>query len=267
MPWDHTSTVTLMSVRDAPPGDVTPMRRRRRRRPHRPWREGGATTAPWGLGLLGWATATGSAGALVARELSLVLPAPIAATAAQAIIWLGFAVPVVWAWSRSRPRGLLDFRVVDLLYGVVLGVVVRFVQGALAQAGGGPVPWPSTTTVDGALPDGFVVDAISGVAVAPVLEESFFRGVVLVCAYTVVRRLSGRLAGAVAATAMSTMLFVAAHLLVASSSVSDVWALALLGVVTAALVLGTGRLWAAVATHVVFNATGIALVAVGTLWR
>ncbi|MDF2044638.1 MULTISPECIES: CPBP family intramembrane glutamic endopeptidase [Microbacterium] len=254
-----------MSARDAESLDGAPMRRRRRR-PHRAWREGGATTAPWGLELLGWATAAAGAGALVARALAPVLPASSSAIVSQAVIWVSLAVPVVWAWSRSRPRGLLAFRAVDVLYGAVLGVTLRFVQGALAQAESGPLPWPSTPSVDGALPDGFVVDAISAVVVAPVLEELLFRGVVLVCAYTIVRRWAGRVAGGIAATAISAALFVSAHLLAATLSVPDVWALALVGVVTAVLVLGTGRLWGAVATHIVFNATGVVLVAVGTLW-
>jgi uncharacterized protein len=209
--------------------------------------------------------ATG-AGALGARAAALLLPVGDAPAAAQAVIWVSFAVPVAVAWNRSRPRGLLRFRGLDLLYGVVLGVILRLCQGALAESAAGPVPWPSMPTVHGGLPDGFVVAGVAGVAIAPVLEELFFRGVVLVCAYTVVRRWSGRVAGGIAAAAISSALFVGAHLLVETVSASDVWALTLVGVVTAVLVLGTGRLAAAVVTHIVFNATGFALVAVGTLW-
>jgi len=205
-------------------------------------------------------------GALGARAVSVLLPAGDAPAAAQAVIWVSLAAPVVVAWSRSRPLGLLRFRGLDVVYGVVFGVILRFCQGVIAQSEGGPVSWPSVPSIPGTLPDGFFGDVVGGVAVAPMLEELFFRGVVLVCAYTAVRRWSGRIAGGVAATAISTALFVGAHLLVAPISASDVWALALVGVVAAALVLGTGRIWAAVATHVVFNATGLALVAVGTLW-
>ncbi len=206
------------------------------------------------------------AGALGARAVSILLPVGDAPAAAQAVIWVSSAVPVVAAWSRSRPLGLLRFRGLDVVYGVVFGVILRFCQGALAQSEGGSLPWPSTPSIPGTLPDGFSGDVVAGVAVAPVLEELLFRGVVLVCAYTVVRRWSGRVAGGVAAAAISSAFFVGAHLLVAPMSASDVWALVLVGVVAAALVLGTGRIWAAVATHVVFNATGLALVAVGTLW-
>lgn len=250
---------------DVVTADASPSRRRRHRR-NRPWREGGASTARWGADLLGWAMVATGAGALGARAVSVLLPAGDAAAAAQTVIWVSFAAPVVVAGSRSCPRGLLRFHALDLLYGVVVGVIVRLCQGALAQADGGPVPWPSAPSIRGTLPDGFVGDAVAGVVVAPVLEELFFRGVVLVCAYTVVRRRAGRVAGGIAATAISSALFVGAHLLVAPMSVPDVGALALLGVVAAAFVLGTGRVWAAVATHVVFNATGFALLAVGTLW-
>ncbi len=253
-----------MHVPDAV-ADAPPLRRRRQSR-NRPWREGGASTARWGADLLGGAIVATGAGALGARAATLLLPAGDAPAAAQAVIWVSFAAPVAVAWSRSRPRGLLRFRALDLLYGVVLGVILRLCQGALAQSAAGPVPWPSTPTVRGSLPEGFIGDVVAGVAIAPVLEELFFRGVVLVCAYTVVRRWSGRVAGGVAATAISSALFVGAHLLVETVSAADVWALTLVGVVTAALVLGTGRIGAAVVTHVVFNATGFALVVVGTLW-
>lgn len=260
-----TPTVARMRVPDVVAVDAPPSRRRRQSR-NRPWREGGASTARWGADLLGGAMVATGSGALGARAASVLLPPGDAPAAAQAVIWVSFAAPIVVAWSRSRPRGLLRFRALDLLYGVVFGVILRLCQGALAEREMGPAPWPSTPSFPGSLPDGFLGDVIAGVVVAPVLEELFFRGVVLVCVYTVVRRWSGRVSGAVAATAISSALFVGAHLLAAPVPAPDVWTLTLVGIVTAALVLGTGRIGAALTTHVVFNATGFALVAVGTLW-
>ena len=142
---------------------------------------------------------------------------------------------------------------------------LRFAQGAIEGAGGTPAAWPSTFSLDGRLPSGFALEAALGSLVAPTLEELFFRGLVLVAAYTVFRRWSGRVAGGIAAAAVSTALFVIAHVLVQGGDASGILAIALVGVVASALVLGTGRVWAAVLAHVVFNATGFALVAVGTL--
>lgn len=246
---------------DAPPEE----KRSRRRGPRRTWREGGSSTARWTLDLLGWALVSLGAGVLAANAAVLLLPASAAGPVAQAFIWAAFAVPIVLAFRRSRPRGLLRFRALDLMYGVVFGVALRIADGVLQSEGGEPAAWPTTVSAAGSLPDGFLLDAALGSFVAPTLEELFFRGVVLVAAYTVFRRLSGRVAGGIAAAALSTALFVAAHLLVEGMDASRVLSLVLVGVVASALVLGTGRLWAAVVTHIVFNATGFALVAVGTL--
>jgi len=253
-----------MRMSDVVVGEGVP-RRRRRQRQYRAWRDGGASTARWGLDLLGWSVLILGVGLLGARAVAVLIPSEDAPVAAQAVIWLCFAAPAAWAWTRSRPRGLLGFRAVDVMYGVVFGAALRMGQGTLAGLDGRPLVWPSVPSVGGGLPEGFLVEAAGGTAIAPLLEEAFFRGVVLVCVYTVVRRWSGRAAGRVAAVAISSALFVIAHLLLAPLSVADVWSLVLVGVVTSALVLGTGRLWAAVATHMVFNATGFALVAVGTL--
>lgn len=242
----------------------SPTRRAGRRRPRR-WREGGSTTARWDLEMLGWAVLALGAGALVSRAASEMLPVETRAASAQAVIWLAFAVPVVFALGRSRPRGLLVFRTVDLLYGVVFGILVRLAQGAIAGAGGEPAPWPTTFSADGALPTSFLFDAVAGTIVSSAVEEFFFRGVVLVGVYTVLRRLSGPVAAGVAAAVLSTGSFVGAHLLVAAPGSVDAPTLGILGLVASALVLGSGRLGGALFTHIVFNATGYALIAVGTL--
>lgn len=248
------------SLELAPPDE-----RPRRRRPHRQWRDGGRSTAPWNAELLGWAVLALGVGVLGANAAALLLPPGIAGLASQLVIWVIFAAAVVFALRRSRPRGLLRFRALDVLYAVVFGVALRFAQGAIEGAGGAPAAWPSLLTVDGSLPDGFFVEAFAGTVVAPTLEEFFFRGVILVAAYSVFRRLSGHVAGGIAAAAVSVGLFVVSHLLLSAVDAAGVISLALLAAVASALVLGTGRLWGAVLTHIVFNATGFALLAVGTV--
>lgn len=215
--------------------------------------------------MLGWAVCALGAGVLASHAASRFLPPETAASAAQAVVWSALAAPVVVALSRSRPRGLLRLRPIDLASGIVFGVALRLAQGAVAGLDGGPAAWPTVLSTDGALPDSFVVDAVAVVIVSPVLEEFCFRGVVLVCVYVSLRRLGGRLAAGMAAVAVSTALFVAAHQVGGSASASDATALALVGLVAGAFVVVTGRIWPAVILHVVFNATGVLLLAVGTL--
>lgn len=243
--------------------DVAAPRRRGRRR--RRWREGGSSTAGWDAELLGWAVCAVGAGVLGSYLAPAVFPVETETAAARVLVWLSMAVPVALAFSRSRPRGLLRFRAVDLVYGLVFGTLLRLAEGTVAAVTQGSAVWPSTFSTDGVLPPGFALEAIAGAVVTPPLEELFFRAVVLVSLFVVLRRGVGAVAAGVASVALSTALFVAAHELVAPRDVSELVAVALLGVVAGAFVLGTGRIWPAVTVHVVFNASGFALLAVGTL--
>lgn len=215
--------------------------------------------------MLGWAVCAVGAGALASHAAPAVFPVETAANAARALVWLSMAVPVAVAFSRSRPRGLLRVRAIDVVYGFVFGLLLRLTEGIVADVVVGGAAWPSTFTADGRLPATFPLDALAGSLVTPALEEAFFRGVVLVGVFSVVRRRMGASSAGIAAIAFSTALFVAAHELTAPRETSELVALALVGVVTATFTVGTGRIWPAVATHVVYNATGFALVAVGTL--
>ncbi|WP_285138127.1 CPBP family intramembrane glutamic endopeptidase [Microbacterium sp. lyk4-40-TSB-66] len=243
-------------------GAAVPRRGRRRRRR---WREGGSSTARWDVELLGWAVCAVGVGVIGAHLAPALFPVETAAGGAQGIIWTAMAAPVALAFARSRPRGLLRFRAIDVVYGLVFGILLRLAQGAVAGIGDGDAPWPSVFSTDGGLPPGFVVDAVAGSLFTPTIEELLFRGVVLVSAYAVLRRSVGGAAAGIAAVAVSTALFVAAHELAALRDPADLVALTLLSVVAGAFTIGTGRIWPAVAVHVVFNASGFALFAAGTL--
>lgn len=215
--------------------------------------------------MLAWAVCALGAGLLAGRAASALLPPETSEAGARAVVWVAMGGAAALAFSRSRPRGLLRVRLVDPLYGVVFGLLLRGLQGVVAGIADGPVPWPSTFAADGALPQSFIADALADTFVAATLEEFFFRGVVLICVYAIVRRLSGRVAAGIAAVAGETALFVVAHLVSGSAVGLDPIALAAVGVVAGVFVLGTGRIWSAVAVHVVFNASGYLLLAVGTL--
>lgn len=249
---------------DAADASIEVPRRRRHRTP-RPWRRGESTTRRWNLELLGWAVCGLGAGVLAGRAASALLPPETAGGGARTAVWVALGVPVALAFSRSRPRGLLRARPVDALYGIVFGVALRVLQGWLEGMGGDPVVWPSTFSSDGSLPESFAAHALSDAIAAPVVEELFFRGVVMVCIYVVLRGVSGRVGAAIAAVAVSTALFVAAHQLASDTSGADPLALAAVGAVAGTFVMTTGRIWPAIAVHVVFNATGYLLLAVGTV--
>lgn len=194
-------------------------------------------------------------------------PSAWAPMLASAVLAIAFVVPVVWALSRSRPATLLRFRPVDLLYGVVLGALLRVSQGWIALALGDDGALPSYVRVGDALPDGWLfTEGLWVVALAPVAEELFFRGVIMVSVFTLLRRrFGGRVAGFVAVM-VSMALFVVVHTVTGALSADQVIAVVLLGLVCALLVMCTGRVWGAVLTHACFNASYVALALVGTYW-
>ncbi|GAB3600217.1 hypothetical protein GCM10027408_25480 [Microbacterium tumbae] len=213
--------------------------------------------------MLGWAALGLGAGVLLGAWLG-GLPG-------TALLWAGMLVPVILAFRRGIPRGLLHFRGVDLLYAIVLGGILRLAQGWLELAFGGSGALPSYATLGGALPSlWWAEDLLGGVFVAPVVEELFFRGLLLVGIFTVVRRFAGRdgsgigIAGFVAVVA-STGLFVLTHLLVSSVTSADLVSLVLVGLACGMLVVFTGRIWPAVLVHLVYNGTGVLLTVAGTL--
>ncbi|GAA5093739.1 hypothetical protein GCM10025760_24260 [Microbacterium yannicii] len=242
--------------------------RSRSRAPRTDWRLGGRTVLRWREGLLAVALISLGLGVVAATVVSQFWLSPWAAASATILIGIGMLVPVVWAFSRSRPVGLLRFRAIDLLYGLVLGALLRTTQGWLQGMGGSPAPLPSFSRVDGAISVTTVLgDILAPVLVAPLLEELFFRGVVLVALYTVLRRPFGKVAAGVGAVAGSAALFVVAHAMLGSTSVDGIVVLTLLASVCGLLVILTGRIWGAVLTHAVFNATFVVLALAGTFWN
>lgn len=231
----------------------------------RDWRLGGRTVHPWRSHVLAVALLGIGLGVILGGVLSIVLPATWGGYAATGMLWLGMLVPIVWAFTRSRPAGLLRIRWLDLLWGVGLGLLLRMVQGWLAVAAGGSGALPSYPSIGGSLPSGFVfTDVLAPVVIAPVIEEFFFHGVVLVSVYTLLRRPVGRLMAGVVAVVVSTALFVLMHSLTGALPVDTVISLSLLGLVCGGLVMLTGRIWPAVLVHVVYNGSFVVLALAGT---
>lgn len=226
------------------------------------WRLGGRTVHPWRAQVLAVALLSVGVAVLLGTGLSVFMGASWSTTV---VLWVGMLVPIVWAFTRSRPAGLLRFRFLDLLWGVGLGLILRTVQGWLAVAAGGSGALPSYPSIGGSLPTGFVfTDVLAPVLVAPVIEELFFHAVVLVSVYTLLRRPVGMPMAGVVAVVVSAALFVMLHSLAGALTVDGVLAVGLLGLVCGALVMLTGRVWPAILVHVVYNGSYVVLALAGT---
>ncbi|BDV29789.1 CPBP family intramembrane glutamic endopeptidase [Microbacterium terricola] len=220
----------------------------------------------WRELLIAWALFSLGAGVLAGFTIRWLWPAASWSSLASTLaLWIGMLVPIVMAFSRSRPVGLLRLRPLDLLYGVALGVFLRLFQGWVATMADGGAPFPTFATMDGALPSSwFWREALPAGVIAPVIEEFFFRAVILVAMYTVLRRGFGKMTAGLAAALVSTALFVVLHTVSGTLGIDAVVSLGAVGLTCAALVLLTGRIWAAVIVHVVYNSMYLLLGLVGT---
>ncbi|MDQ7878377.1 type II CAAX endopeptidase family protein [Microbacterium sp. QXD-8] len=272
-PSDATPTVDVWAIQppaaataDANGGDAVvgePAPQRSRRSPHEArtdWRLGGRTVLRWREALLAVALVSLGAAVLLGSLVAAVWDSPWAAASATAILWIGMLGPIVWAFTRSRPIGLLRLRAIDLLYGLVLGALLRTTQGWIEGLDGNAATLPTLLQVDGSWAFSTVaLDVVAPVVVAPLVEEFFFRAVVLVALYTVLRRPFGKLTAGLVAALASTALFVLVHGISGDGDASGVVSLSLLGMVCALLVLLTGRIWGAVLVHAVYNASYVGL--------
>lgn len=200
-------------------------------------------TGPMWAGMPGWLAALAS---IFAANVPL-LAAVVAAAAFTSLLGLGRATGILrWTWT-------------DILFGLFFGVFARAtVELAAPTLGGfgGPLGGALTGEATVAL----IVAASAAVIVSPVVEELFFRGL-LVRALLDALGEAGRVGAAVVAIATSTAAFVLLHVVAAGSLVP-------LGLLIGSIVIGvgcgvltvwTGRLGAAVTAHLLYNASGLAL--------
>lgn len=232
----------------------------RGRASRRDWRLGGRAVSRWDTKLL-------LAGLLVVMGVALASSAAIWLTGfwgglpATPLLWAGLMSVSALAFARSRPAGLLRLRARDFLYGFAFGIILRFVQNG---AEGAPFP-DSSLLVTGDFVRWVFAEAIPLGFVGPIVEEIFFRAVILVTAYQTLRRTTGPGPASVAAALTSTGLFAALHGVLAPMTLHDSTQIALVGLTCSALVFLTGRLWAAVIAHVIYNCVFLLLVVVGSV--
>jgi uncharacterized protein len=203
----------------------------------------------------GWLAVTGD------RDLGLGGRA-----ASQVGLWTGLVGVVVVAARRKGSGSVardfgFRFRWADLGLGVLAAIVaqvivVPLVALVLAPLLGHPdVSGPVEELVDEARGPALAVLVLTAVIGAPVVEELFFRGLLL-------RSLQLRF-GTGWAVAGSSVLFGLAHPndLPAAGVVLVMASLTVLAVVFALLVTRTGRLGAAIVAHAAFNAVNLAVAA------
>lgn len=229
----------------------------------RTWRDGSRTARRWDTELLGWAGLCVGAGVIASVLLRTLVPTATGSLLSALAMWTGMVIPLLIAFRRTRPRGLLPFRWVDVLYGLVIGGTLRIIEGWLAVAAGGTVAFPTFPLVNGQLPDLWWLTLILGpIAIAPLVEEFLFRGLLVVAVFRIARR---GLDGAALALVASTASFVALHAIDGISTWAEPVSLTFVAIACSLLVLLTGRIWGAVLVHVAFNASAVALALVGTL--
>jgi membrane protease YdiL (CAAX protease family) len=230
---------------------------------------GGPKRAGWGLGYA-------AAGFFLGFLLSNILASVWLAThpgdddlslggiaLAQVGLWLGLGGAPLLASKRHGSRRLdedygLRGRPVDLLTGTVVGVLcqvvlvptVAFLMRPLV--GRPDVSGPVEELIESAGGLSLAILVISVTVGAPLVEELFFRGLLL-------RSIQRRL-GIVWAVGLSSVVFGLAHpqALPAAGLILVMVSLAALGMVLAVLIVRTGRLGAAIVAHAVFNAWTVA---------
>jgi membrane protease YdiL (CAAX protease family) len=202
-------------------------------------------------------------GVLVGSIVAL-MPVPWAPEASQISLWAGLTIAVLYAFATHRPAGLLGIRGVDFLWGIALGVGLRFAQGILSQAD--IRTFPSLSDIAGGASHDFSFLIVPSAAiVGPLVEEFFFRGVLVVAIYQVLRRQVDHLVAAFASLLASAGGFVLLHVAFSPLQLSDAVQLSLIGGTCALLVLLTGRIWGAVLAHVTYNILYLALALAGSL--
>jgi membrane protease YdiL (CAAX protease family) len=204
----------------------------------------------------------------------VVLGHPLLAVGVEQVLgsWLPLGVVVLVA-SRRRGRGRLsdDFglrlRPVDLAIGLAAGIALRLVALGVAELVRQASGTPATPFAGGVLdPVVFVLVAVLAASVvSPVVEELYFRGLVL---RAIERAVAGTAATGTAATDArrhlaattavigSALLFTAFHLEGVpdtAASVSRLLTLFVVGLVLGALTVAVKRLGPAIVAHAAFN--------------
>jgi hypothetical protein len=200
-------------------------------------------TGPMWAAMPGWLAALAS---IVAANAPLIF-AVVAAVAFASLVGFGRATGIRhWTWT-------------DVLYGLFVGLVARAIVELVAPTLGG-FGGPLGGALSGDATLALAVAAGAAVLISPIVEELYFRGLMLRALLDALGE-AGRVGASVVAIATSTAAFVLLHI-VAGGAVVPVGLLVgsiVVGVGCGVLTVVTGRLGAALTAHLLYNASGLAL--------
>ncbi|MFD5213438.1 type II CAAX prenyl endopeptidase Rce1 family protein [Microbacterium sp. NPDC058345] len=240
------------------PTDQPPRRARQRH----DWRDGGRTVKAWDESVLAIALVSLGISLLVAAAIRASDSALISALVADGVVLIGMLTAVVIAFLRARPKPLLRIRGVDVVYGLGFGLILRMVQGWLEVAAGASGALPAAPYEGAWAFAGLGALSLAG----PLIEEVFLRGVLLVTAYSVVRRMTSAAPAMITALLLSATASAVVHAWTGGTA-WEAWLTPLIVALSCgALVMMTGRIWGAVFVHLVFSATHAVLAFAGAQW-
>lgn len=195
---------------------------------------------------------------------------------ASLVLWGALLTAVVWAVTRHgsgvfRVDLGLAFRSIDIVIALLFGIALRSIAmiAEMVAMGLTAPQLPGLVLFDGGLaPEIWLMLIVVPILVAPLVEELFFHGVLQPAIAQSIFRKRHRLRAIsnCVAVIVTAALFACGHLVMNPSPYpflmgSITFAL---GVVCGGLTIVTGRLGPAIATHLVFNVSGVALLIMGT---
>ncbi|MGY3565131.1 CPBP family intramembrane glutamic endopeptidase [Sinomonas sp. RB5] len=190
--------------------------------------------------------------------------------AAYVLVWVPLVLALMLSFAGQTMREAaaflgLRFRAMDLLWGVGIGCLARAADALIrtvATGSTGLAPQPTLSSIGGIGVQALALGVIAPVVIAPILEETYFRGLVLRSLAAALGRLSAaaRWGAAVVITAAA---FALVHALLLAGTPGEA---VLTGVSTflfallaGAVAAATQRLGGAIVGHVVFNGLGVLL--------
>lgn len=145
-----------------------------------------------------------------------------------------------------------------------MGLTLRTLQGAIGETG--VDAFPTVGSTDRIVPfDWWVAVALRGAFLSPVVEEFFFRAVLLVSMFQLLRKPVGAVTASFASVLATSGAFLLIHAPFEPLGAVAALQMFAVGVACGLLVVLTGRIWAAVIAHIVYNSSFLFLMIVGTM--